>query len=462
MKIARVFLLAALLLSAFSTTALAPDEAVGFVQLVPRPDPNSPISIQTHQALQQLRPELLAAQRAGQIIRYDVSPHSGLLMIVYRGSSGLAELGGKTIYSQMEQAIPAATQAQMAASRDALTCSAPKFQLYLYDIYFEAGCLTPGALVIGSLRDPAGMVVAAYSGTVDAAGNLPATHFSYSSLWDVVPGYTVTFKEYVGGTLAAAFQSKAPNLKFTSIDKGRSIVRGTGPAGRPIHLYWQHEKWDAGQTTVSASKDRTITASRTWQVDFGTIPIRGRDLLTANVDATANLSFFYEMYVPYTYCEIGRNYCELTGFAFTPATIQIVHGGQTYTFSGTSDEWGWFWAELYTPTGAPIFLVTWDKVSGTGVAQYALPNLTANVNATTDIVSGKAPAYKYLYITVYAGSLSTPSPFYAHSNGSGNYSVNLMTGYGVDLLPGRPCLIYMRFVLPSTGNETIMRKGYGP
>ncbi len=461
MKIARMVLLAALLLSAFSSAAFGRDEAVAFIQLVSQPNPNLPISVQTREALQQLRPELMAAQRAGQIIRYDVSPHSGVLIVVYRASAGLPDFDGRPVYQQMKAAL---VSSAAAASQEAATCLAPSFVMFLYEAIFMAGCLTPGAELLGSLRDPTGRVVATYQGIVDAGGGLGwiANFESGGPYEEIVPGHTVTFKEYVGGALKATYKVKAPNIKFTSIDKARSIVRGIGPAGKLATISWFHPKLDAAQGIIQLSKARTISSSGTWQVDLGTIPIRGGDSLSATASPNANFAFIRDMEAPYMYCELGGNYCNLSGFASTPAAIRIVHGGQTYTFTGTFDRWGDFPVELRTAGGAPISLVTYDKVSGTGVAQYALPKLTAGINYTTDTVIGKAPAYKYFMVSLLDIGGIGWRQVYAHSNGAGSYAANFMASEGLDLRAGRPYIIQINFQMPSTGNVTALRQAYGP
>ncbi len=463
MKIARLLLLAALLLSAFSTTALAPDQAVGFIQLVSRPDEGTPMALQAHRALQRLMPQLLTAQADGQIIRFEPSLHSGVLKIVYRPSAGLPELAGKMIYSQAQDAMSALPAAAL-ASPDAITvCSDPTFYLSVYDSLFSAACLTGGARLIGSVRDPAGRVTTMHDSIVPLTGSIDLAFFAgaggYSGL---VPGYTVTFKEYVGGVLTATFRTKVPNIKFASINKAGAVVSGTGPAGKWARLYWSHEKWDAAQGRTEVYKERWISSSGTWQVDFGTAPIRGGDFLSAYVYAATNFHFTRDMVVPFLYCQLGGNYCEVAGYPFTPATIQVIHGGQTYTFSGTFDAWGYFGASLKTPIGMPILLKAYDKVSGTGVAQYALPNLTTNLNYTADTVTGKAPAYKYFDLWLFDADAHWWSKIYAHSNGAGTYAGNFMTAYGVNLLAGHPYIAEVYYVLPSTGNGTDLYRVWGP
>ncbi len=458
MKIARLLLFAALLLSAFGTAAWAPDKAAGFVQLVPQPDPASSMASQTHRALQRLMPRLRTLQAAGQIISFEPSLQSGVLKMLYRPSAGLPNLAGRKVYSGMGEAIAAA-----GLPVGALTCLVPRFQLYLYDIYFESGCLTPGAYVAGSLRDPSGRVTAVASGTVQPDGSLLPPYFDYSGPDNIVrPGYTVTFKEYIGGSLAATFKVKVPAIKFTSMDKAHAILRGTGPAGKRITAEWRHDRWDAGETTARVVTQGTISSAGTWQIDFGAVQLRGSDDLYATVSANPNFAFRARMEVPYIHCLLGSNYCELSGFPLTPATLQMVHAGQTYTFTGTTNVWGWFDAELLTPSAAPIFLVAYDKVSGTGVAQYGLPNLTANIDYTRDAIIGKVPANKYFELWLMVRSTRTWYETYAHSSNAGTYLGNFMATHGVDLVPGEPYAVEVYFVLPTTGNTTDLYKAYGP
>ncbi len=457
MKIARLLLLAALLSSAFSSAAFTPDQAVGFIQLVPAADAELPVAAQALRALPRLMPELLEAQSAGQIISFDLSPSSGVLKIVYRPSAGLPDVAGKTVYSRVQDAAAAL------GAPEALTCTAPLFQLFMYQMSFRAGCLTPGARILGGVRDPSGRPVAVYSGIVDATGALNYPFFTWGPPTAApVPGYIVTFKEYVGGTLVATFRTKVPDMKFTSISKASAIVKGTGPMGKPVTLTWYHDKLDAGDTEMVVTKNRTISSAGTWQVDFGAIPIRGRDFLVVDAYRTANFAFTDFMEAPYMYCRLGGNYCRLKSYRLTPVTMQITHGGQTYNFSGTTDKWGFLEAPLKTPLGMPVLLSAYDKVSATGIAQYGLPKLTANINYITDTVSGKAPPYKYFHVWLQKLSTNMGYPVYSHSNGSGIYSINFMTAHGVDLLPGNPYVIEVEFIMPSTGNVTDLYKVYGP
>ncbi len=461
MKITRVLLLAVLLLSAFSSSAFASGQAVGFIQLVSKADPSRPMAVQAHYALQRLMPRLLAAQAAGQLVSFEPSLSWGVLKIVYRPSSGMPDLGGKTVYSEMQQAAPAPS-ADLAPRGG--SCPGANFHLYLYSNRFSATCLIPGARIVGSLRNAAGLTLAIASETANSLGNINFGDFGLSSgpYPKLVPGFTLTFKEYLSGTLMATFTVKVPTIKFTSINGTSSIAQGTGPAGKVATLTWSHDRWDAADSTVSSTKVRTISSAGTWKVDFGTIPIRGNDYLGVDVAMNANFTFSTDMFAPASYCVLGGEYCELYGFPFAPANLQVVHGGSTYTFSGNFDEYGTFGVHLRTPGGVPIVLVPYDKISGTGVAQYGLPKLTANLNYTTDTVSGKVPANKYFDLWFYAPNSGAGFKVFAHSNSTGVYSVNVMSSHSLDLVAGDLYIADVFYVLPTTGNSADYFAIWGP
>ncbi len=162
------------------------------------------------------------------------------------------------------------------------------------------------------------------------------------------------------------------------------------------------------------------------------------------------------------YCNLGGNYCGLSGFALAPASIRIIHGGQTYDFTGTFSPGGYFGVAVEAPNGVPVYLNAYDRVSGTGVAQYGLPNLTANLNYTANMISGKVPAYRYFNLRLEDIDTWGSSGTYAQSNGTGTYSVNSMTALSVDLLAGHPYVVQLEFTLPNTGNRTILIKAFGP
>ncbi len=461
MKIARILLLAALLLSAFSSTAFTPDRAVGFIRLVAQPDSGIPMPVQAQQAFHRLLPRLLAAKAAGQIVSFEPSLDLGILQFVYRPSAGVPDLAGKAVFTDIQQAA-AASSADLPPKGGG--CLNPNFRMRLYNGYFSATCLAASAHVVGSLRDTTGRAVALYSGTTDASGNIAFGSFNSWSgpTWELMPGYTLTFKEYGGTTLLATFKVKVPSVKVTSIAKATSIVQGAGPAGKVVTINWSHDRLDATDSSLSVTKARTISSAGTWKVDFGTVPMRGDDYLGLDLAMNVNFTFSVSTFVPAAYCMLGGNYCEVYGFPRTSASLQIVHGGSTYNFSGRFDSGGTFSAELLNSGGTPIYLGAYDKVSGTAVAQYGLPKLTANINYTADTVTGKAPPYKYLSVWVMPANTGSWLWVYAHSNSSGVYTANFMTTHGLDLVVGDPYTAEVMYRNPATGTATDYYAVYGP
>jgi hypothetical protein len=132
----------------------------------------------------------------------------------------------------------------------------------------------------------------------------------------------------------------------------------------------------------------------------------------------------------------------------------------THSFPGKFNPFGNFGANLEAPDSSPIFLAVGDKISGTGVAPYVLPTLTTAINYTTNVVSGKAPANRYMEAWVW-----TPVPYnwyrvYTRSGPTGLYSADFTSQ--LDLISGEPYVAEAYSVLPTTGNATDYYRAIGP
>lgn len=465
MKVLRVLFVGALLLTLFTGAAhaAAPDRAVGFVQVLSDVDASGPTFVQIERAFGAVMPQVLAAQQRGQILDFETSWSTGVLKLVYRPSMGVLYLGGRKVYADMGLAIAAGNLPPRDgpdwAQGDVAGAANPGwFYMGLYDNYFSASGLPAGLRVIGSLRNAAGVLMSVSDGTVDGSGNL-SSYFSWNGPYaSVLPGYKITFKAYSGTTLTFTYTVTAPNFKFTSIDKAHSIVKGTGPAGKSFAVSWTHSLWDAAKGTQTGYKTSTVSGAGTWSVDFGANPIHGGDYLTAFVQHSSNFVFERNHSVAHIYCTLGSNSCSIYGFPFTSAALHIVHGGLTHDYSGSFDRYGSFWVNLQFAGGVPMLLAPGDKASGTGVAQYSLPNLTASIAYSTDVVSGKAPANRYF--DVYVFTQSSQYYIYSHSNAMGSYATDFTSK--INLISGDPYAVQVSFQLPSTGNITSYRKAFGP
>ncbi len=466
MRIGRVLFIAALLLSGFTNTARAagqaPDRAVGFIKLVTNAQANVPIETQTQNALRRLLPTLRAAQKSGQIVEFEASPSSGVLKLVYRPSAGALNIAGKTIYTHIKDAMApkSALRAARGPGQVSATAGAGFFGMHLYESFFEATGLAAGAHVVGSLRNASGAVLAVYDGTADGSGEVFDFFSSSGPLSDVLPGFRVTFKEYNGSTLLNTYTTIVPKLVFASMDKPHAILRGTGPAGKLLHGQWSRELWNAANSTVHRNAASTVSGAGTWALDFGTIPFRGGDSFDVLVVQNANFSFERHMYAPSMYCRTGSYFCELTGFPSTAAAIQIVHGGVAHNFTGKFNTFGYYEADPQNPDGSPIFVAAGDKVGGTGVVPYLLPNLTTALDYTTDVMSGQAPANRFIEAWVWDAAGRSWYRVYTQANAGGVYSADFSSS--VDLVSGAPYITEVYSVLPTTGNATDYYRGIGP
>jgi hypothetical protein len=278
----------------------------------------------------------------------------------------------------------------------------------------------------------------------------------------VIPGYRIIFKEYNGATnaLLATYKAVAPATRFTAIDKANSIVRGRGPVGKSFSSRWYHRNWNSGNTFYYITKSGVIPSTGVWAVDFGSVPIRGNDHLNTVVVMSANFDFDRWMDVPHIYCILGGNYCEISGFAFTPASLKVVKGASTYSYAGRFDSDGYFRTTLQSSTGTPVFLSAGNTVGGTGVAAFALPVLTAAVNYTSNVVSGKAPANRYFDLWALITGTGIAYKKYSRTNSAGSYASDFTSL--VDLQSGQPLTVQIYFVYLGTGNAVDYYQSFSP
>ena len=474
MKIVRGLLIAFLLFSGLGSTAgtaLASDQATGYIQILTHVAARIPVAMQSKAGLQLLVPDLQAASARGQLIRFEPELQLGVLKVVYHAAAGTLNVGGRTVYSQLNDALPGGLPALLPASNLSAmggggggpTC-APLAEASILRLdlnTFGGNCLYSGGHILGSVRDTLGHVAAVFDGYADSTGLIPNAAFAWGGGYSGLrPGFKVTFLEYDGATYVGTFTAKVPNLTFTSINKSLSIVKGHGPAGKTVELHWQQIKWDALQTSHSVAITKVVPSTGTWSVDFGAFPLLGGDVLAVGVRINPNVVAYRQMEVPFIDCQVGGSFCSLTGFAGTPASFQIVHGGVPYSFSGFFNPAGYFFVDLLKSDGTPIIINPGDQVSGTGVLAYPVPKLTAGMNVTTNVVSGKAPANKYVDVQIFDAPSSILRTVYSHVSSVGTYSSDFTLQ--LDLLANYPYLVAVIYGQPNTGNETDLFKPFGP
>jgi hypothetical protein len=463
MKTLRVLFALVVLLGLFVQGAGATPSTVGFVPLLSSVDASLPVELQTRDAMRAVLPALMAAQARGEILEFEPSLSTGVLKILYAGAGAgkSAALAGRPVFGDMREAVSAIPFPQAVASEAIGPEVTPRFSMRLYDNCFKASGLSSNARVTGSLRDKTGRSIALLDIDADVAGNISFGCFSWSGSYsDVAPGFKVTFKEYNGATnaLIRTYMVVAPTIRYTAIDKLNSIVRGTAPAGKPYTARWYHRNWNATNTVLNIAKSGTVPNTGAWAVDFGAVKIRGNDHLNMMVVVNTSFDFDRWMDVPHVYCILGGNYCEVSGFAFGAAFIKMVRGTASYTYSGRFGADGYFRTEFQTLGGDPIFLLTGDKVSGTGVVAFPLPFLSSAISATT--VSGKAPANAYFDLWVMVMSDGVSYRKYVKADSVGNYFANYSGS--IANLTAQPISTQIYYTNLLSGNAVDFFSTFGP
>jgi hypothetical protein len=315
--------------------------------------------------------------------------------------------------------------------------------------------------VVAILRDKTNRRVASFEGDADVNGYLYECFDGSGSYSYVMPGYKVTYNLYdTVGTLLGIYSIAAPSISVTSFDKAKSILRGKGPARKLFSVEWVHPLFDASNTYGYGYKSGTVSGAGTWAVDFGTVKFRGGDDFYIDVETSPIFTFMRWFTTPYYYCELGSYYCSMYGMPLQPAMLTITHGGVMYTFTGKFSYDGWFGASLFDATGLPIFLKAGDRVSGTGLAVYKLPALTAVIDFTTDMVSGKAPANKYFKVWVKDIFAGWWYSVWSHSNAASTYTADFSSALNMDDASAYYAEVY--FIDPITGHITDTYVTFGP
>jgi hypothetical protein len=462
MKTLRLLMVGVLVLLVAATapaTAQAAGQFVGYLPLLSRVDPNLPVQVQSQRALSRIMPKLLALQKDGAVVEFEPELSIGVLKVKYSAVSQLSALAGIQTYANIRDAMVNVPRVQGVTQ----SASGPSFLAELYSSCFDAANLGAFSHVVGSLRDKTGRVVANYEGDADGSGYIDYYNrcFSWNGSYSaVVPGYKLTFKVYdTTPTLLGTFAVFAPSINLTTFDKANAIVGGTGPVGKPYSISWFHPNLDAGNTVKNPSMSGTISSVGKWSKDFGATTFRGGDEFSIFVQQNAQFTFLHTQNAPAIYCQLGSNYCDLSGIPFQPAKLSIIHNGVTYTFLGKFDSCGCF-SQVLENNGNPIFLKAGDKISGTSVPVYALPNLIAAINFNTDVVSGKAPANRYFELWV--GDLCSCNSYFiwSHSNSLGNYSGNFSSQ--IDLDPAHAVYVEVFYYDSVRGNITDYYRSVGP
>jgi hypothetical protein len=463
MKALRLLLVFILALTLFSSsTAQAKDgERYGFMPLVKQVDASIPLRIQSQKALNRLMPELLAAQNQGTILDFEPELSTGILKIKYAAGTNKSTLGTAQVFDNIHTAVAMVPHTEPVRTQTVSGLS-PSFLISLYSSCFMITNLNSNSYVFASLRNKKGAIMATYAGNASSSGSLNDC-FDYTGVYsDILPGYKLTYVVYdtFGGAVLGNYTTVAPPINVTAINKKTSVLTSTSSPGKAYSIWWYQDNLDAGNSFLAVNKTGIIRPTGQWSVDFGTVKFRGGDEFDIDVTQNANFTFTRTYNVPSIYCQLASNYCALHGSPLMPATLSIVHGGKTYTFNGTFSACGCFGVNLLSAAGTPISLAFGDKISGTGVAVYALPRLKAVANLATDVVTGIAPANRYFEVAVKDSYTYAWYTTWVHANSAGNYSSSFASQF--DMMPGYPFVVDVYYTDILTGNVTERYMPVGP
>ncbi len=380
----------------------AAEMVTSYIPLVRDADLNSiPVQELAQRELALIMPALTKAQNKGQISGFHPELRYGLLVVRHPAYVDLAKALGRTAFTSAREAVAPRVIEDLRASQRSVDGKAGTRSFY-FDVYGSCmnGWNLPAATDIQiTVRDTAGSIVGMLATTTDSGG-----YFWDCLYWlpdaTIFPGYKVTAK--VMTATPATYSVTAPNITFTKVDKVTSQVTFIGPKGKTYWAYWSHPNLDAGHTYKTASLTGTVPTSGVVVADFGTTKMRGGDYFDFHAQVNTNFQAGVYSNASYLGCTLGDNYCWLYGIPFTPASITIKQGAKTYSFSGTFDDRGYYWASLYQSDGmTKILLKPGSVVKGTDVPDLTLPTFTTQAVAWNDTVKGVAPlAYKYLDVTM--------------------------------------------------------------
>ncbi len=440
----------------------------GYVVLAESDGSRTPLEIRARQTFNQLAPQLIRARQRGEILSFAPEFEAGILKVLFpAGRRGTALAGSTPVYSSLRQAIarvglnPGQRLEQASLGVDPAMQYAIKFILAVNSSCFSMGNLGNSTRVVGTLRDKAGQVISAFENTASSAGDLYDCFDSSGAFNGLLPGFKVTFKLYnPSGSLLQTYTNIVPNVNFTNYNNNSALISGMAPASKYFYIYWHHLRLDDENTYISSGLNGLTSASGQWSVDFGSLQFRGGDTFKISVEASKNFVYQKTFIDPYITCELGGNDCGMYGIPGKPVSMTITHAGSQYSFSGKFGRSGWFGASVLNAEDMPVFLEPGDVITGTGAASLTLPRISANINTNTSVMSGKAPANKYLWVGIKPVDSSYVPWDWVGTNGQGNYRMDFSSVLTLD--PNNAYIGVLQYTHPVTGSVTVFYPAFGP
>jgi len=440
----------------------AQDSQTGYIPLLTADyDTTIPRQESSRAQFRLLLPDLLKAQEQGLISSFEPDYYGGFISVNYPGVISAESTFSSPVYANLDEVIippphDNAISPEIIGSEntDSADVSPEVEGLYTPMAYIQpySSCVNMNSLganarVKASLSR-AGTVIAVFDATADSDGYLwECFDGAYASL---VPGYSVSFKIYSSSAVyLKTITATVPRIVFTAIDQAQATISGTALAGKAYTATWWQQNLDAGRTWARVEKTGTVTSAGTWKVDFGTTAIRGNAEIDFTLPVNANIIAQVYFYAPSLECNLTSYYCSLNNLPNKTVTMTITHGGVKYTMTGKTNKWGYIYQYLENSYGDPIFLAVGDTITGTGATTLQLRPLSATPNATTNKVTGVAPANTYFYVIFWPVN-SNGYVNWTHADSTGRYSSDFTWAD----IPTGPITSEVEYMSKTTGNYT--------
>ena len=385
-------------------------------------DSSFPREYLSNQAYDSLLPELLRAQKSGEISDFEPDFYGGFIRVTMTGSSA-ASIGLEIFYDLTDALVKPIVSSQT-------NLKAPP-ELYIslstYSNCFYVYGVATGTHILGQVFTGSHELVGAAEGLSDAS----------LYYWDcfsgpfptVIPGYSISFQIDIAGGDPLVYTTTVPRNTFTTITKSTASVAGTATPSVPYALDWYHAELDSENHMRMLREEGSIPASGNWSETYAD-KFRGGDQLVLILETDSVFHTSTSVYVPYFSCILRSPTCGYRGFPRSAVTMTVTHAGITYTFTGMTDKYGVYIISLENAAGAPVLLSSGDVVTATGAVNETLPALTIYVNRTTNKITGKAPLYNYFKVGFLYDGVSSPYEAWLKTDALGKYKADF-TAVGI-------------------------------
>ncbi len=377
-------------------------------------DPSSSMSYQVSQSFTRLLPQLLKAKEQGLLSSFRLDVFGGFVQVEDASVEDLSAFLAVPVAATQAEAMRIDPEAQV------LRGASVQISLSYYSSSFNILNLPADARVRARLFDPSGMLVAVGEHKANSSGYL--TGYFEGKIGMILPGYKVTFQRVSDtGAVLQSWSSTVPNLSIKSFTKSTGAVSGTGPAGKQLRVAYEQPDLDADQSKTTGILNLTIGSTGKWNAAFGA-GVRNGAML--DILLKQNNNFYYSLYgyIPAFIMDIGSSYLLAYNFPMQRMTIKITHAGKVYTPSYLFLMPGMAYVQILDGAGNFVFLQTGDKVEISGAVTQTIPGFTMAYDRTTKVVSGSAPANRFLQATMYSEYTHMTNSKWLKTNASGKFS----------------------------------------